>query len=365
MTDPLLAVGGPVFTVAGELERDLARDCLRLEVEEGVEGLRTMRAQFAAVGAGATGPPGTMLYVDGKILDFGKTLQVAVGPESAQRNVFDGVVSGLELVFGDSEPPRVVVLAEDALMRLRMTRRMRTYRRVTDADIVDQVAQEHGLTADLKVEGPRYDVVQQLNQSDLAFLRERARLVQGELWCTGSTLHFSTRPRREGTRLTLVQGTDLLSTRVLADLAHQRTEVAVTGYDASTKSAIDERAGGDTVKAESSGGRTGPSIVTRAFGQDKSVPLSFRVRDAALSGTEASAWAKAEMLRRARGFVTVSAMTRGTADMVVGSLLRLELIGPPFEGDGYYVTRVCHTFDHVQGLRTRFEAERASINEVA
>ncbi len=71
------------------------------------------------------------------------------------------------------------------------------------------------------------------------------------------------------------------------------------------------------------------------------------------------------MLRRSRGFVTVAAVSRGVPDMVVGSLLRLELIGAPFEGDGYYVTRVCHTFDHVQGLRTRFEAERATVNEVA
>ncbi len=270
MTDPLLALDGPVFTVGGELNRDLARDCLQLEVEEGVEGLRTLRAQFAAVGAGATGPQDRMLYVDGKVVDFGRTLQVAVGPESGQRTVFDGVVSGLELVLGDSEPPRLVVFAEDALMRLRMTRRSRTYRRVTDTDLVDQVAQEHGLDTDLKVDGPRYDVVQQLNQSDLAFLRDRARLVQGELWCTGKTLHFSTRPRRAGTKLTLAQGTDLLSTRVLADLAHQRSEVAVTGYDVSSKATIDERAGADTIAAEVTAGRTGPSIVTRALGDQRS-----------------------------------------------------------------------------------------------
>jgi len=71
------------------------------------------------------------------------------------------------------------------------------------------------------------------------------------------------------------------------------------------------------------------------------------------------------MLRRARGFVTVAGLTRGSPDMVVGSTLRIELIGAPFQGDGYYVTRICHTFDHEQGLRTRFEAERATVNEVA
>ena len=40
-------------------------------------------------------------------------------------------------------------------------------------------------------------------------------------------------------------------------------------------------------------------------------------------------------------------------------------VGAPFEGGGYYVTRVKHTFDNVHGLRTRFEAERATVNEVA
>ena len=51
--------------------------------------------------------------------------------------------------------------------------------------------------------------------------------------------------------------------------------------------------------------------------------------------------------------------------MVVGSRLTLERVGAPFEGDGYYVTRVRHTFDLIRGLRTRFEAERPTLNEVA
>ena len=360
MTDPVVGLSTPVFSIDGELARDLARDCVRLEVEEGLDGLRTMKAHFVAVDGGATGPPDPMLYVDGKVIDFGKPIEVSVGADDTQRTVFDGVVSGLELVLGDSEPPRMVVFAEDALMRLRMTRRMRTYTRVTDADIVGQVAREHGLESDASLKGPQYDVVQQLNQSDLAFLRERARLVQAELWCTGRTLHFRSRTSRRGSALTLVQGNQLLWSRVMADLAHQRSEVVVTGYDATKKEVIDQRAGKDTVKAEAAQGRTGPEILAKALGNS----TTLRVRETALNGDEALAWARAEMLRRARGFVTVSGVAKGAPDMVVGSVLRLELIGAPFEGDGYYVTQVCHTFDHVQGLRTRFEAERPTLNEV-
>jgi hypothetical protein len=49
----------------------------------------------------------------------------------------------------------------------------------------------------------------------------------------------------------------------------------------------------------------------------------------------------------------------------VGSRLSLSLVGDPFEGDGYYTTRVRHTFDQTSGLRTHFEADRATVNGAA
>jgi phage protein D len=360
MTEPMFAVAGPVFSIDGDRVPSLARDCVRLEIEEGVEGLRTMRLHVFATGAGAVGPPDRMIYLDGGAVDFGKQLTVSLGPDGSQRTVFDGAISAIEAVFADGQPPLVVILAEDALMRLRMTRRLRTFTDVTDGDLASSVADDHGLRAEVDVDGPRYDVVQQLNQSDLAFLRERARLVQAELWADGRTLHMASRPKRSGTELTLVQANQLLSVRLCADLAHQRSEVVVTGYDASAADVIDERAQSDTIEAEISGGRTGPSVVEKALG----TTTTLRVREAALTGEEAQAWAKAEMLRRARRFVSVIGTTRGTPDMVVGSRLTLQQVGAPFEGAGYYVTRVRHTIDLMRGLRTYFEAERATVNEV-
>ena len=115
------------------------------------------------------------------------------------------------------------------------------------------------------------------------------------------------------------------------------------------------------VEAEISGGRTGPRAVDLALGGS----TTLRVRETPLSSEEASAWATAEMLRRSRRFVCVTGTTRGSPDMVVGSQLTLADVGAPFDGDGYYVTRVRHTVDLVRGLRTHFEAERATVNEVA
>ncbi|MGW8784363.1 phage late control D family protein [Streptomyces sp. NPDC055796] len=360
MTEAAIATVSPVFEVGGSLVKDLARDCVRLEVAEGVEGLRTLRGHFLAVGAGAKGPQDRLRHLDGSTVGLGSALKVALGPPSRQRYVFEGVVSGLELVLGDGEPPLVLVHAEDALMRLRMTRRTRTYHDTTDAGVAEEVAREHGLAADADAPGPRYDVLQQLNQSDLAFLRERARLVQAELWATGRTLHFRPRGSRGTTPQTLVYGGELMSVRLCADLAHQRSEVAVTGYDADRREIVDERAGPEVVEAETAGGRTGARVLARALGP----ATGLRVREAALTAEEAGSWARAEMLRRGRRFVTVAGTTNGSPDLVVGGRLTLRSVGAPFEGEGYTVTRIRHTFDADHGFRTRFDAERSSLNEV-
>lgn len=360
MTEGLFTSQGPVFKVDGETRGDLGRDLLHLEIEEGTLGLRSLVAHFLAVGP-AGGSSESQLYLDGAVLDFGKSVEVSLGPPGGERIVFRGVISGFEASFEEAEPPVVALFAEDKLMKLRMTRRSKTYRDTTDAGIAQAIASEHGLTAEASAGGPTYDVVQQWNMSDLAFLRQRAELVQAEIWIDEDTLHFEARPSRAGTEITLVQGNHLLSVQLRADLSHQRTKVRVSGYDAGARALIEEEAAGDAIQAEVASGRTGPDVLERALGER----VSARVRDVPLAQAEAAAFARAEMLRRARAFVTVVGTTRGTPDMVVGSKLTLEGVGAPFEGGGYHATRVRHTYDLKVGHRTHFQAERATVNEAS
>ena len=55
MIDPLFAPAGPVFSINGAVVPSMARDCVRIEIDEGVEGLRTLRLDLFGTGAGATG----------------------------------------------------------------------------------------------------------------------------------------------------------------------------------------------------------------------------------------------------------------------------------------------------------------------
>ena len=71
---------------------------------------------------------------------------------------------------------------------LRMTRRSRHFEQMSDADVIRQIAQDHGLSAEVDVPGSAHTVLAQVNQSDLAFLRERARAAGVELWVEDTRL---------------------------------------------------------------------------------------------------------------------------------------------------------------------------------
>jgi len=362
MTDPILYSAEPVFQVDGTVKSELARDCLRLDVKEDTEGLKTLVVRLAGTPAHPDNPEVPELYLDGSMIDFGKEIALSLGPSSSARTVFKGMVSAIEAVFAEGAEPEVVIFAEDKLMKLRTTRRFKTYEEQSDKQIAEAVGGEHGISVQATADGPTYDVVQQWNQSDLAFLRERAAQVRAEVWIHDDTLYFQTREARRGTEITLVHGNQLLDVQIRADLAHQRTKVKVTGYDASERDAIDEEAGSDAIQGEvSGGGQTGPAVLERAFGER----VSYLVRSVPLTDGEATDWARAEMLRRSRGFVTAVGTTNGTADMVVGSKLTLQRVGAPFNGAGYYVTFVNHSFDRTNGFRTRFVAERPTVNQGA
>jgi phage protein D len=359
MSEPsLYSSSAPVVKTGGTLQPDLGRDLLRVEVDEGTEGLRRLVLHVVASATRQSSSGDLVEYLDGSVFDYGRPIEVSLGPAGNEKIVFKGTISAIEVSFEQGDVPHVTVLAEDELMGLRMTQVSATYTQVSDADVARQIASRHGLTPDVQLDGPTYDVVQQFNQSDLDFLRGRARLLAAEVWAWDGTLHVCSRANRPGTALTLTQGNELLSVSVRADIAHQAATVRVSGFDARQRDMIDETAPSSTIQAEVTGGHTGPQVLAQAV----SSLTAHRVTKVPLVKAEAQAYAKAEMLRRARRFVTVRGVTSGSPEMVVGSLLTLNRVGNPFNGAGYYATRVRHTYDLHLGHRTYFDAERPTVN---
>jgi len=358
MTESLLSSATPTISIDSRAMSALSRDLLFLKASEANDGMRKLEARFLAFGPVANSETDELLYLDGNVFEFGSEVKVEIGAEEQRSVVFEGKISAIQAEFSEGNEPEVIIFAEDKLMQLRLSRHMKTYKNVSDAQIAEEIAAMHGLNIETDVEGPSYDVVQQWNMSDLAFLRDRARRIQADVWLSDDTLYFSGREQRDGSEITLVQGNHLIQFKACADLANQRSSVQVCGYDASSRILIDETADSETIRVEAPNGRTGVDILSEAFSGEHA---SYRLRDVPLNAVEAEHWSNTEMLRRARSFVTVSGTTRGTPEMTVGSRLRLERVGSPFEGPGYYVVKVCHSHDLARGYRTEFVAQRAVI----
>jgi phage protein D len=359
--DILLGSAQPTFTVDGRERPEIARDLLDLEVEESTEGLASLRMSLHAFGPVAGERDEGFLWLDGAVLDFGRAIEVSMGVHGAQDRVFAGRVSAIELAMDQGRTPEVRVMAEDRLMDLRMTRRFRTFEDATLTDIAQAIASQHGLSAQVDADGPTQKMVQQWNQADLAFLRDQAARLGAEVWIENTALHVADRARRSGERITLIQGNDLLTVALRADLAQQRSKVTVGGFDADAKASIAEDASGSLAASEAGGRRTGPAVLDQAFGTRD----SFRLRDVPLTGAEAQAWSRAALLTRARRFVQAEGMTMGTPTLRPGATLNIERVGAIFAGDGYHVTRCLHRYDLENGYRTLFWAERPGLGEAA
>jgi phage protein D len=341
----------PKISVGGSDDASLAEGLLGLIVAEDTEGLYRCEATFGNWGAKGGGVD--YLYFDRQTLDFGKTFQIKLGPDA----IFDGRITGLEALFPDHAGPRISVLAEDRFQDLRMTRRTRAFADLSDADVFNRIASDHGLTPSVDVSGPTHKVLSQVNQSDLAFMRDRARAIDAEVWMQGSTLNAKSHSGRGGgDPLRLTYGGNLREFTVIADLAHQRTSVTVSGWDVASKDGVKYEATDSVIQGELNGQTGGASILSSALGARKesvahTVPFT--------SG-EAQAEAESYFKKMARCFVVGRGVAEADARLRVGAYVELKNVGPLFGGK-YYLREVRHLFDGARGIRALFTAERPGL----
>ncbi|MBI1296764.1 hypothetical protein GC175_17555 [bacterium] len=326
---------------------------MRMTESEG--GLSALELRFSNWASDTTGGAG-YAFEDGDILSLGAAITVYAGDERSPQEIFRGVITGLEADFPRGGAPEITVLAEDALQRLRLARRSKTYEDVSIADIANQIAQAAGIQA--SVDGfedtPGFaetgGVYVQMNESDLAFLRRLLARYDGDLQIVGDELHIAPRRSVRRAELTLQLHAQLRAVRVLADLAQQTTEVTVSGWDV---------AQGEVINVSSSGVDLGPG-----HGEDGATVLRDTLGErtehvghlAAATQAEAQAIADSAFDQRARRFLVLEGTTEGNPQLRVGAHADIGGLGPRFS-NSYYITRVCHRYDLVNGYETDFEGE--------
>ena len=351
--DTGLKVLRPAIVIDGQSKPELDGGLLRLEIIENTSGLYRCDAAFSNLGV--KDGSSNFLYFDRRLLDFGKAFQIKLNDEV----IFDGKITALEACFPEAKAPEITVLAEDRFQDLRMTRRTRSFADMTDSDVLNQIASDHSLSAEISVSGPSYKLLAQINQSDLAFLRERARSIGAELWMDGSTMKAKPRTDRStGSATELNYRNTLREFTVIADTAGQRTSVTVGGWDVGAKAELKFEATESAISGELNGDSGGASVLQSAFGQRK----ESLVHTVPLTSQETQAEAEAYFKMNARRFVVGRGIAETSVQLRVGGYVHLKELGPLFNGK-YYLAEVKHVFDLTKGMRTEFVAERPGIGK--
>ena len=327
-----------------------------LEVNEQEGGLASLELRLSNVASLDDGSAGAA-FEDERELRLGSRITVALGDAQEPQEVFRGIVTGLEADYPGDGPPELVVHAEDALQQARMHRRTRVHRDRSLADLLQALAGDLGLQAEVSGLDRARGTWVQLNESDLAFVRRLLRARGADLQVVGETLQAAPRTeiRREAIALSRFQ--DLQRLRLFADLAHQVTAVTSAGWDPLRGEAVSGR--GER-RPQPGRGRSGAELLREALGEREEHVGQVAVTH----GEEAQALADALFERRARAFVTAEGTAWGHPRIRVGCELELSGISPRFDNT-YQVVATCHRYSVREGYLTDFRAECAALGEPA
>jgi phage protein D len=284
------------------------------------------------------------------------------------QEMMEGEITQISPSFPESGTPTVTISGNSKMHWLHASKTTRTFKQMTDTQIVQQIAQEAGLATQTDDSQVIHEYVMQANQTDLEFITARAARIHYEVLVDGPMLIF--RKANEGASkiFTLVWGNTqaglaagpntlpLKSFSTTMNALQPPTSVQVRGWDAKNKTGFVGNATTGSEDAPMAGSQTASQVTSGAFNKPRQeVQVSIPVA----SQAEADQHAKALLNNLGMKFVTGNAVTIGVPELFAGSVVALQGLGPLFSGF-YYVDSATHTVGK-SGYQTELSVKRNSI----
>lgn len=287
-------------------------------------------------------------FTDGRQFDVGNEVEIQAETESgADVTIFKGEITAVEPRFREGMDVELAVRGYDKSHRLYREVKSKSYLNVKDSDIASQIAGNCGLSAQVDTTSTVYDHVFQHNQTDMAFLTQRAWRIGYECFVDEGKLYFR-KPPASGTTPKLNWGKDLISFMPVMSTAEQVDEVTVKGWDVTKKEAIVGKAQKGTLYAKNGLSSDGANQAA-TFGTGKKIIVDSPV----VSQAEANTLAQARLNEISGAHIQASGSAFRRPDIKAGQFVELANLGKKFSGK-YFVTGARHVFT-ADGLRTEFE----------
>jgi phage protein D len=283
----------------------------------------------------------------------GAEVEISLGWLDRLAPVMTGEVTGIEPRFAGDEPSTVTIRGYDLGHRLTRTWRTVAFAKMKESAIVQQIASAAGLRAVVQDSRVVLEYVLQSNQTDLDFLRSRARAYGWEVFVQNKTLHVRPPAITGPPAHLLTVGAEIAEFSPRLSSMGQAAGVVTRGWDVNKKQEISGAAMPGQLASTMGAKSSGPATAKRAFGAGAVVSTD----PAPIAAAHADLMSRGRLDRSALAYVRGEASGGGLPRLEAGTVVRIAGAGTRFSG-AYYVTAVTHTLDAGTGLRTSFEVRR-------
>ncbi|HSC70802.1 MAG TPA: hypothetical protein VLH58_05580, partial [Candidatus Methylomirabilis sp.] len=298
----------------------------------------------------------TLKWMDSDLFDEGGEVEIHVGYVDNLQLLIRGEITAVSPAFPASAQPTLAVQGYGLYHRLQRQRRREPFESGTDSDIAREIASALGLTAQVDPTQVQHELVSPNGETYAAILAQRARRIGYEVAVKDRTLYFE-QPgyiKNPSPQLTLEWGKSLISFTPRLSTHNAVTEVTARGPQTSQgrgKDPVVGTAGTGDVRVRL-GSETGQEIAQRVFGDNQLLISDHNIG----SAQEATEMARAEIERRAMGFIGGRGSCIGNPNLRARMVMELKGLGRRFSGT-YYVTSTTHTVGG-SGYQTDFDIQR-------
>ncbi|MDC7224756.1 MAG: contractile injection system protein, VgrG/Pvc8 family [Spirochaetales bacterium] len=291
-------------------------------------------------------------WVDSADFELAQNVSVFLGFKDAVEEVFNGEITGSEVILKKQADATVVLNCSNKMHRLFKVNKHRIFNQVTDEDILTTIVGEYGLTADADVLSTEHVVRVQEGISDYEFLKRMADEYHYRLWVKEDILYLKEDPTSTAD-IVLEWGKTLLDFNASRETEKLVTEVEVVGWDNMSGDGFSAVAADSLVTLKVGTGNLGQKVASDNFGvrrlvvKDEDVPDQQTAETKATNILSGNSWA----------FMKAQAVCEGDNRIMAGCSVDIKETGERFSGL-YRVKKVLHNYHASSGYRTNCELER-------
>lgn len=243
-----------------------------------------------------------------------------------KQTVFKGEVVAVECAYKQGGDNRLSIRAFSKMHRMTRGKESKTWKDMSDQDVVSQIASECGLQADCgSTPKITHKHIYKHNQDNLSFLRVRAARLGFAVWCEDTKLYFKPPPLDADSGLEFVMdqqpkggaGDKLKSFSGRLSTAQVLKKVTVRGWNPEKKEEV-------VGEAEPKNSPLGSSNAASGLG-DFGTIQTYVCDHPVMSVDEAKAIAKAKLDEASMSFLTAEAEAMGNAKLKAGIVVKIKV----------------------------------------